>query len=1020
MSKRSLRFSVLTSVAFSALSLAGTVHAQETDTDEDIVEVVEEEVEEARQERVVVTGSLLRRDEFSSASPIQVITAETANLKGLLNATDVLQSASVSAGSTQINGNFGGFVVEGGTGVNTISLRGLGPQRTLVLLNGSRIGPSGTQGQVGAVDLNVIPGAAVERFDILKDSSSTIYGSDAVAGVVNLITRRQMDGAEINFDVSVPFEGGGEVYTIDGAFGLNFDRGSIFVSGMYEFFDDLSTKDRDFLACQQDYLTDPDTNERTDPIDPDTGDFQCFNQLNDAADQFTTSFGFVGRYFFDESAGTYVPRTSFLDNEYNHPRDDNADVIPTTERASIFAAADYNLGFADFAADFVYTNRTTEQNDSRQYFPFQSPADPLTFIPGFFNRPISVVPFDTEVEIDFYQFKAALTGDFGVDTGVLSTWGWETAFVYSDSTGDYTRDTIPLNRANDVFDDFATAENFTNPDGTIGCRYVPEANLSEYFSITQGGFNPNGTDPNSLFASCPAIDYYTREFLSGNQSQTTSDFLFAKDVGQTTYTQTTFTATAAGDVFELPAGAIKAGLGVEYREFELDDQPGTFSRGYTWTEVIGTDADGNDILQQNAQGNQWGLSSSVATTGEDNVFEVFGELEVPIFAGQPFAEELNFNISGRAFEYDSGGSDSIVKYGLNWQINPTMRVRATSSEAYRAPALYELFLGNQTSFANQLTIDPCDLTVDAAGNLLDTSQQNPVIRDNCVDAAGGALAVPAGFTPGGSSAEVTSGGGGEFLEPETSDSLTVGFIYTPTWADLSIALDYFEVEINDQIAQLSSAGILSGCYASENFPNDPLCSLFVRGDGGIDDDRIVSISDSFVNINSQTTRGLDLTLNFEREFDFGDISFDTQATWTFEDEFLLFSGTDFEPNDFNGEIGQPDLVLNTILSLDRGDFRYSWFTDFTSRMSEAEEDFVPVIRGGDFFKAFTEPQWYHGASVRYTADTWRVTAGIDNIFDEAPPFVSDGVATRRGNTPLVTTQFDYRGRTAFLSVSKAF
>ena len=175
---------------------------------------------EPQEEEVVVTGSRIRRDEFTSTAPIQVITGETATLEGLIDAGEVLQSSSVAAGSFQLNGQFGGFVVEGGTGINSVSLRGLGAQRSLVLLNGRRPGPAGVRGQVGAFDLNVIPSSVIQRYEILKDGASSVYGSDAVAGVVNVITVDRIDDPIINFEINQPFEDGGESYSIDGAYGL--------------------------------------------------------------------------------------------------------------------------------------------------------------------------------------------------------------------------------------------------------------------------------------------------------------------------------------------------------------------------------------------------------------------------------------------------------------------------------------------------------------------------------------------------------------------------------------------------------------------------------------------------------------------------------------------------------------------------------------------------------------------------------------------------------------------------------
>ena len=330
--KLDLRYFALGTVAYGALAFNGAAFAQtaETDQDEPVITTEEESDEqESRQQKVVVTGSLLRRDEYSSTSPIQVITAETATAEGLIDAADIIQSQSVASGSTQINGNFGGFVVEGGTGVNTVSLRGLGAQRTLVVFNGRRLGPSGVQGQVGAVDLNVIPTSAVQRVEILKDGASSIYGSDAVAGVVNVITRRSLDRPELNVSVNVPYEGGGEQISVDGAYGFNFDRGSAVVSASWQKLEDLSLADRDAFSCSQDYFYDEKNGTRADIIDPTTGTYKCFNTLVNVYDDANGG----RRWIFDPALGDFRPRGStgndpLAETPYTDPRHLQSDVIP--------------------------------------------------------------------------------------------------------------------------------------------------------------------------------------------------------------------------------------------------------------------------------------------------------------------------------------------------------------------------------------------------------------------------------------------------------------------------------------------------------------------------------------------------------------------------------------------------------------------------------------------------------------------------------------------------------------------
>ena len=177
---------------------------------------------------IVVTGSRIPRNEFTSASPVQVLTSERAEQRGISDTAQFLQSSTLAAGSPQVNSAISSaFVTDGGPGAATISLRGLGANRTLVLLNGRRAGPAGTRGGVSSFDLNVIPQSAINRIDILKDGASSIYGSDAVAGVVNLITDQNRDGGEMSVFATAPFEGGGEQFNISGSFGKKFDRGHV-------------------------------------------------------------------------------------------------------------------------------------------------------------------------------------------------------------------------------------------------------------------------------------------------------------------------------------------------------------------------------------------------------------------------------------------------------------------------------------------------------------------------------------------------------------------------------------------------------------------------------------------------------------------------------------------------------------------------------------------------------------------------------------------------------------------------
>lgn len=181
--------------------------------------LIDAEPEEKSIEQITVTGSRIKRDEFTSNSPVTVITAERSALAGLLDTSDILQGSTIAAGQ-QIDDSFSGFVTDGGPGANSVSLRGLGAQRTLVLVNGKRWGPSGVRGAVNSVDLSALPSSIISRVEILKDGASSVYGADAVAGVVNVITRERADGFQLNASSAIPLDGGGENYKMDAVWGV--------------------------------------------------------------------------------------------------------------------------------------------------------------------------------------------------------------------------------------------------------------------------------------------------------------------------------------------------------------------------------------------------------------------------------------------------------------------------------------------------------------------------------------------------------------------------------------------------------------------------------------------------------------------------------------------------------------------------------------------------------------------------------------------------------------------------------
>src|SRR5690606_8364919 len=228
------------------------------------------------EDSIVVTGSRISTvTPFNSPDPITVIDPGLAQKEGKFDLASTLQSSPVAAGSTQITAAISSnFVTNGGPGAQTIDLRGLGANRTLVLLNGRRAGPAGTRGGVSSFDLNVLPASIAGSVEILKTGASSVYGSDAVAGVVNIKTKTDVNGLELNLNTSVPFDGGGEEYRLNAVWGKTFSRGHILAAVDYTHVKELSRGDRSYLACPEAYTFREDGS-RADLIDPRTGKPKC-------------------------------------------------------------------------------------------------------------------------------------------------------------------------------------------------------------------------------------------------------------------------------------------------------------------------------------------------------------------------------------------------------------------------------------------------------------------------------------------------------------------------------------------------------------------------------------------------------------------------------------------------------------------------------------------------------------------------------------------------------------------------
>ncbi|RUO59412.1 TonB-dependent receptor domain-containing protein [Pseudidiomarina insulisalsae] len=978
------RLALAIGCVFAASSPA--VFAQDTGADDEQENTATEEPAE----KIQVLGSRIRTDGLDQASPVEIISASEAVDQGLVTLGDLLRTSTVAAGSNQITAATStAFVTEGGTGTETLSLRGLGANRTLVLLNGRRIGPAGTRGQVSAFDLNIMPLSAVERVEILKDGASSLYGSDAVAGVVNIITK---DGDESSFNLNMvqPMDDGGSQFRLSGTMGRSFDSGSVRIVGDYQKQQELARGDRDFFACANAYVFDPETGERRDVVDPRTGEYHCNDLLwghvwiydysgevpIDAKAQYDYD-GNLGQYLdsFNERAtgpasmrtpeGWYpvaYDRESFGLTNADHPFQDLETLSPETEVATVFVEGEYWASdTTTMYAEVLLNRRKTITNGYRQFWSYiynenffagNSLSEGWTGAQWLSPTPITDHS-GSEITVDYRRFVAGIEGSIG-------QWYWDINYQDSRSDGDY--------QTKIIYQDAIFDQNFL----TGSCE---------------------GMELSVRGIPCQDVPWLDPQFLAGNISPEMQEFLFGSETGNTIYEQRTLEGTISGEWFEMPAGMVGVAAGLSFQEDKINDTPGEVTLA----------------------GNSWGMTSAGITRGDSFTRAAFAELQLPLARDLPLMKRLDLSMSARFTDVSTYGNDTTYKASLNWTVNDDFRIRASQGTSFRSPALYELFLNDQTSFARQGSIDPCRLWQQAEINGTISEQT----AENC-EADG----IPPDFAGAAISAEVTTSGGLGDLEAETSTARTLGFVWTPDFTEFAMSIDYFDIEIEDEVTLLGAGTIVYGCYESQNFETEPLCDLFTRNETDL---RVDNVINNYINISNQINRGIDLQMSYPFSTSFAEFELSYEHTYQIEASRKLLPTS--VRQDSAGRLGRPEHVGNFNFAMMKGDWTFNWTARYIGDASnhefygEGEYRDDATYWGEEVRVDLATPSVvYHAFSATrdFVEEGVSVTFGLANAFDKEPPKLSShSFATRIGNAAFYS-QYDWLGRRAFVNISYEF
>lgn len=961
---------------------------------------VAEDQTEGEDEGITVVGSRIRRNNLTTADPIQLITREETTQAGFNSTAEVLQSAQVTGGAGQINNAFGGFVTAGGPGANTVSLRGLGTTRTLVLLNGRRIAPAGSRGQVGAADLTALPNAVLDRIEVLNTGASSIYGSDAIAGVINLVTRTDIDGVVLEAQHNIPEIGDGVSKRYSAVFGTEFEGFKVAGSLEYMSRNRVKLGDLEFTRCQRAFrgtVANP-ARGSADLIDPRTGQPKCFGEISVTGDSGVT-INTIGTR--DYAAGTVVlapgvPTGQVCNRFRPNPsvttgalpgfecvgggtintalRDTlpraffEGDVISPGQQYNGFLQASAELpglNNAEVYAEILGNRRKSKQTSgSRQLtldYPQNSPLYNSALITGFILGPqaggitgtnnigvrafTEYGPYENRQTVDFIRAMIGVRGD------LMGDWRYDAYFMRSWSDSTYEVDTV-------LTDKIAQSVDVVPSGSGFACR------------------NPlNG---------CVAAPALSNDVINGIFPQAWFDFISETVVGHTKYRESIANLTLDGSLFALPGGNLAAAVGIEYRTARIDDTPG----------------------EDSIASNLYGLTSSGVTRGTDSVKEAFAELEAPVLADVPFFYRLTVNGSGRYTDYESYGSQWTYKFGGLWAPANFLSFRGSYGTSYRAPALFEQFLGPTSGFQGQNN-DPCN-----------NYGARPPADNRFINCA--SLGLPPAFAANSSIRVNQQGGAATGLAAETSRAYTFGGVFEPklgSLGTLSVGVDYFNLLVENGVSQLTFSNILTTCYDSapaEFTAGADTCALIQRATTAPFG---LTVTTGYVNISNAAVSGIDFTLRYTVPVFNGSFRLNAAVT-KFDERYNQTLPTDVI-RDLIGSVNNPEWTgtFEASYKFDRWTFRYGveWLdatnsTAFQLGTTEANRTTFD----------FEVPDYFlHSASVRYQDERFGIIMGVRNLTNSELPEISSGAYNRVGNVPLYSG-YDYIGRTFFVNVTTAF
>ncbi len=933
-------------------------------SDEELAKLAEQE---AKTEVITVTGSLIGRKEVDSPSPVSVVDKEKLQSAGITNVGDVLQKIPAQGNAINAQNN------NGGDGSTRINLRSLGTNRTLVLLNGRRVVSSGL-GADSSVDFGTIPLAMIERVEVLKDGASAIYGSDAIAGVVNVITRTNMNGTEANVYTATTNAGDGTNYDLRFVTGHSSNRGNITFSGGYQNQKPIMAGDRDFAKATYayDYSCTPQKQSQGDCIiatleGSSSSPGGRINAMPNGGPplsvvgcntQFCTADGNGGfRNFISPTATTLGDNYNFQPLNY---------LLTPSTRVNLFSNGHYDITkntHVFFEGQF--NSRKSEQQLAEEPIQLSLFGTPISAnsiynpfgqdVVDYNRRFVEGGPRTFNQEVNTTRLVVGLNGNFDETVPALKNWKWEGSYNYgrNDSTQATHGDLILSHLGNALGPSFKDAQGAHC--GTSAADEIPGCVPLDLLHPGSGNITPD------------AINYLT---FTGTQSGFNE--------------QHTALLTASGKLLDLPNhGDISLAVGGDYR----------FERGGQQPDPLTATGDTTGNAFQ-------------PTLGSYHTFEGFGELSVVPISGGEYLKWVEVNAAGRAYDYDTFGSGATGKVSGLVRTLGGVAVRGTYGTAFRAPNIGELFSGQADSFPNLQ--DPCDTKPPSA--------KGQVMLPAMTAAQCAATGVPANSVFG-TSQQRAKFGGNPNLQPEKGTVGTGGLVYEPA-RGLDFTLDYWHVQIDDAITTLPPQTILSQCYQAGNnsFCNQIQRDPVTHG--------ISHIVDLIQNVGGVTTSGLDFSAAYQYRNQFGTFRHALEGTYLFQ--YNVDTGTK-DPNTMKEQIlhGRgfydlgvfPDLKFNVFTTWVHPSGVGAGFNfRFIDSYQECDQDNcndptnlrreVSKYATGDVFVSY---------NLKTSQGTTGITAGMNNVVNVQPPIIYNGPVLNADESA-----YDFLGRQFYLRLSQQF